>query len=146
MQNEYLKLDLLFDSMTNQEKEYAIKNQLPYFFSKAYLFLKLGTEKYRLNDYLKQPSAEISAEELAIITLGCKQIIEGKGLFSYKPFMHLDVSGFSLLMHFFHFKSESRNTTHNVEFEGIKGVLDCINFVHLIDSRKARLFNFCKYT
>lgn len=145
MNNEFLKLDLLFDKMSDQEQEYAIENQLPYFFSKANLFLKIGPEKYRINDYFKQPSIENSDEELALLTLGCSQVIDGKGLFSNNPFMNLGVAGFSLLMRLFHFKPESRKTQHNIEFEGKRGALDCITFIHLVDNRKATLFNFCFY-
>jgi hypothetical protein len=145
MKNEFIQLDLIFDKMNDQEQEYAIENQLPYFFTKANLFLKIGPDKYRINDYFNQPSIENSDDQLALLVLGCSQIVEGKGLFKNNPFMNLDVSGFSLLMRLFHFKTESRTTEHNIEFEEKKGALDCITFIHLIDNRKATLFNFCIY-
>jgi hypothetical protein len=145
MKNELLKLDLLFDSMSEQEQELAIENQLPYFFSKANLFLKMGHEKYRLADYFKRPPAETSNEELEILKVGCEQVIEGKGLFSSNPFVNIDVAGFSSLMRLFHFKAVTRKTKHLIEFEEKKGALDCITFIHIVDNRKTTLFNFCEY-
>jgi hypothetical protein len=145
MKDELIKLDLILDKLTEQEQEYALENQLPYFFSKANLFLKIGYEKYRLGDYYKQPPADATNKELELLKSGCQQVIEGKGLFSNNPFVNLDVSGFSSLLRLFHFKEESRKTKHKVEFDSKRGALDCITFVHVISKQKTTLFNFCEY-
>lgn len=145
MNNEFLKLDLLFDSMSEEEQMFAIDNLLPYFFTKANLYLKKGPEKYRIDDYFNQPPTESTNNELALLKLGCEQVLEGKGLFKNNPFVNLDVAGFNSLMRLFHFETESRKTKHKIEIEEKKGALDCITFIHLVDNRKTTLYNFCEY-
>jgi hypothetical protein len=145
MMNELKELDLFLNNMTQKDRDYALANHFAYFFSKARLFLKIGPKKYRMLDFFEQPSDKNSVEELEVLTLGCTQIMEGRGFSEERPFVNLDVFGFSLLMSMFHFERDSRTSKYGVEIEGKTGVLDCITVIHQVDGKKATLFNFCAF-
>ena len=144
MKNEE-KLDLILDKLNEEEQIELIENQFIYLFSKAELFLRLGPEKYRKADFFKLPPLDSTLEELEILKLGCIQITDGKGFSESSPLTGIDVSGLNQLMRLFHFEVESRSTNYQYTFNGIKGILDCIIFKHVMDGRKAKIFNLCNY-
>jgi hypothetical protein len=45
--NNEKKLDLILDKLNKEQQIQLIENQFTYLFSKAELFLRLGSEKYR---------------------------------------------------------------------------------------------------
>ncbi len=137
------KLEQLFSKMSEAEQEYCIQNQLPYILTKAELFLKIGADNYRKEDFFHEPSARADAEDLEAIRLGCEQIMEGRGFSDDKPLLNLGVSGFYRLMELFHFDYESRKTKYALHVDEQKGALDIITFTHRMDDRKTTLFNFC---
>ncbi len=139
------KLDLIFDKLNDEEQIELIENQFIYLFTKAELFLRLGAEKYRKADFFLKPSLDSTLEELEKLKLGCIQITEGKGFSEVTPLTDMDVSGMYQLMRLFHFEVESRSTNYQYTFNGIKGILDCIIFKHVMDGRKAKIFNLCNY-
>jgi len=137
------KLDQLFSEMSEAEQAYCMQNQFPYILSKADLYLKFGTEKYRKMDFFHEPSARADAEDLEAIRLGCEQIMQGRGFTAEKPFLNIGVSGFYRLMELFHFDYESRETKYAFHVGEQRGALDIITFTHRMDDRKATMFNFC---
>lgn len=139
------RLDKIMSAMSDQESEVALNNHLPYIFTKAEMFMRMGAEKYRKGDFFKQPDADYTPEDIDILKTGCKQILDGKGFSKDKPLKGLGVFGFSGLMLLFHFEKESRVTDHSFEMEGKRGALDAITFRHLMDERRATLYNFCEY-
>ena len=141
---ELKSLDEVMDAMSEEHQLQALDNQFPYLFTKAELFLKVGPEIYRKEDFFGQPKTTDS-EELEMIKNGCIQLCHGKGLSAENPFTDLDVSGFNNLMRLFHFESESRKTRHGITINGQRGALDCITFKHAMDGRTATYFNFCVY-
>jgi hypothetical protein len=142
--NELKSLDEVMDTMSEEHQLQALDNQFPYLFTKAEVFLKVGPEVYRKEDFFGQPKTTDS-EELEMIKNGCFQLCHGKGLSAENPFTDLDVSGFNYLMRLFHFESESRKTRHGITINGQRGALDCITFKHVMDGRTATYFNFCVY-
>ena len=144
-ENSNLKsLDEVMDAMSEEMQLFALDNQFPYLFTKAELFLQLGADVYRKEDYFHQPRTT-DPEELDVLKNGCIQLCHGKGLTVEDPFTDLDVSGFNNLMRLFHFESESRKTRHGITINGQRGALDCITFKHAMDGRTATYFNFCVY-
>jgi hypothetical protein len=140
------KFDDLMDSFSTEKQEAMLNNQFPYIFSKADQFLQLGADAYREEDFFKQPPNKMSEEDLEILQLACKQIIEGKGFDKNNPLTGLGVSGFYDVMRLFHFKSKSRKTFYQFQQGEEKGALDCITFQHRVDGREATLYNFCPFT
>jgi hypothetical protein len=136
-------LDKIFNQFSEKEKNLADTNRFVYIFSKAWLYTKLGPEKYRKDDGLNQPP--IDFEDLEILSSGCRQVLEGFGLTIEKPFTELDVLGFSALFRLFHFKNIQRECKHGFKFEDKIGALDCITFQHVVDGSKVVYYNFCEY-
>ena len=141
--NNEKKLDLILDKLNKEQQIHLIENQFIYLFSKAELFLRLGPEKYRKADFFKLPPLDSTLEELEILKLGCVQITDGKGFSESSPLTGIDVSGLNLLMRLFHFELESRSTNYQYSFNDLEGILDCITFKHIVDGRKATIFNLC---
>jgi hypothetical protein len=137
------KIEKVLSLMNNDEQEYCIRNHFPYIFTKAELYLKIGPDNYRKEDFFEQPPLNLDTVDMESIRNGCEQIIEGRG-FDYKtPLQGLGVSGFYRLMELFHFQFESRKTKYSFIYEEEKGALDIMTFTHQMDDRKATLFHFC---
>lgn len=146
MDNLTQQLDLIMNKKSDAENQILLDNQFPYIFTKAFRYLKIGPEKYRKQDFFKQPPIDLDSEELEVLTSGCKQILQGIGFSESEPFTNLDVSGFYNLMRLFHFQYTDRTTKHSFVLNNKKGILDCISFKHYVDdNRTCVLYNFCCY-
>lgn len=144
-QNDSQKtLDEVMDAMSEELQSTAIDNQFPYMFSKAKLYLRIGADKYKKDDFFGQPSTSDS-DVLELIKTGCFQLCQGKGLCAEDPFTGLGVSGFSNLLALFHFRHVSRQTKHGHVINDQRGALDCITFKHEMDGRTATYYNFCSH-
>jgi hypothetical protein len=143
MENLDEQLNAIMDEKSDAENEILLDNQFPYLFYKAFLYLKIGPEKYRKDDFFKQPLEGSTQEELDFLTTGCNQIIQGFGFFKNEPFTGLSVSAFYSLMRLFHFQYLNKTTKYNFNLNDQKGILDCIMFKHAIDGRTCTLYNFC---
>ena len=137
------KIESILSLMNSDEQEYCILNQFPYIFTKAELYLKIGPDKYRKEDFFQQPPLNLDTVDMESIRYGCEQIIEGRGFNYTTPLQGLGVSGFYRLMELFHFQFESRKTKYSFKYEEEKGALDIMTFTHQMDDRKATLFHFC---
>jgi len=146
MEEKQDKLDILFDTMDLKTIDLAIENRFSYIFSKAELFLRLGVEKYRNDDFFKQPPENLSEEEIDILKAGCEQILIAKGLTEENPFMYLDVSGINAMMRMFHFDFFQRSTKYKVVIDGKQGCLDKITFKHIVDNSEITYYNFCSFS
>ncbi len=141
------EISKVLQSMSEEDRSYAINNQFAYIYSKAYLFLKMGMDLYFRHDFfLIRKSFTYNNEDLLeVLQSGCKQIVEGRGFSANNPLVDLDVFGFSDLMRLFHFSKGARKSnalTHN----GENGILDQITFEHFMEEKRiATLFNFVTY-
>lgn len=145
MKNQLETLDEVISKFTEEEKKLMNENRFPYIFSKAWVYLKMGPEKYRKSDSFSQPPLDFDDEDLEILANGCKQALEGIGLTKENPFSELDVMGFSALFRLFHFQKFDRKTHHNVIFKDKKGAIDVITFQHVVDGGQVVYYNFCQY-
>ena len=137
------KMQEVMDNMTPEYLSLAEDNQFVYLFSKAFLFLKMGPEAYRNQDFFNQPSEDIDAEELELINNGCRQILAGRGFSTDQPLTGLGISGFYALMDLFHFKLRRQSIAGRME--GRRGMLDRMEMQHVMDERLSVLFNFVAY-
>jgi hypothetical protein len=137
------KIEKVFSLMNRDHQEYCILNQFPYIFTKAELYIKIGPDNYRKEDFFQQPPLKLDTTDMESIRYGCEQIIEGRGFDHKTPLYGLGVSGFYRLMELFHFQFESRKTKYSFIHEEEKGALDIMTFTHQMDDRKATLFHFC---
>ncbi|GDX50272.1 hypothetical protein LBMAG26_11310 [Bacteroidota bacterium] len=137
------KIEKVLSLMNSDDQEYCILNQFPYIFTKAELYLKIGPDNYRKEDFFQQPPLNVAIKDMESIRYGCEQIVEGRGFNLSTPLQGLGVSGFYRLMELFHFQFESRKTKYSFIYEEEKGALDIMTFTHQMDDRKATLFHFC---
>ncbi len=107
------------------------------------MYLKLGPDNYRKEDFFQQPPLNVATKDMESIRYGCEQIIEGRGFDHKTPLQGFGVSGFYRLMELFHFQFESRKTKYSFKYEEEKGALDILTFAHQVDDGKATLFHFC---
>ena len=137
------KIEKVLSLMNSDDQEYCILNQFPYIFTKAELYLQIGPESYRKEDFFQQPPLKLDMTDMESIRYGCEQIVEGRGFNISRPLQGLGVSGFYRLMELFHFQFESRKTKYSFMYEEEEGALDIMTFTHKMDDRKAKLFHFC---
>ena len=69
------KLEKLFEKLSEEDKDLALQNRLPYIFNKASYFIKQGPKLYSENDALKMPDDSFSNEDLENLKIGCNQLI-----------------------------------------------------------------------
>jgi hypothetical protein len=108
------------------------------------LFLKFGKEKYRKLDFFNEPNELLSDEQIELVIQGCKQVLDGRGFISEKPFENLGVTGFYALMRLFHFEPISRKSKI-IQLMDTNDVLDEITFKHIIEDSEVTYFNYCSY-
>jgi hypothetical protein len=143
--NQKEALIKVINQFSQEEKSVVESNRYGYIFSKAWLYSKLGPEKYRKNDAFNQPPSDFDKVDLEIIAHGCRQVLEGIGMTKEKPFTGLNVMGFSALFRMFHFQNVERQCKHGFMLNGKSGALDCITFQHLMDGSQVVYYNFCEY-
>ena len=64
-------LNRAINQFSEEEKILILPNRFAYIFSKAWLYMKLGPEKYRKTDAFNQPPSDLDKEDLEIIANGC---------------------------------------------------------------------------
>ena len=143
--SSFVALNKVIDQFSDEENNLVDSSRFPYIFTKAWLYLELGPEKYREDDAFNQPPADFYEEDLQILANGCKQVLEGIGLTSEKPFTNLDVMGFNALFRLFHFQNVRRKCKHGFIYKDKRGALDCITFEHIMDGSEIVYYNFCEY-
>ncbi len=109
-----------------------------YLHFKAFAFLAVGLDDYRLNDALHFPPEALPASRLDAIQRGCKQIVQFRGASVERPLEDIGVDGFYALLRLFHFEHMGHKTLAT-ELPGV--VLDEMQMKHLVDSREITLYN-----
>lgn len=120
--------------------EIAEQNQFYYIYAKAEMYLKMGPDAYRKGDFFQMPDIDLPQDLLDLIEIGCKQILEGKGLTKDNPFTGLGISGFYRLFELFHFDRLSRNSYY-LEKEENGGIIDEITFQHVMNKNEGTYYN-----
>lgn len=143
--NNTERIEKLLSLMNPEDQEYSIANEFPYIFTKAEIYLSIGPENYRKEDFFNQPPASLPNADMEAIRIGCEQILEGRGFNHKNPLVGLGVSGFYRLMELFHFQFKKRKTQYSFTNNGSKGALDIMTFHHRMDDRKVTLFHFCPH-
>lgn len=136
MKKENEKIIAIYNNLSLEEKRLFDKNKYIYIYTKSDLYLKIGSKKYRQNDYFQMPNHTLVDDDLMLIADGCKQILEGIGLTPRKPFLNLGIIGFNRLFELFHFevlKVETKTTP--------KGYLDKMILKHLVNDDIVEYYN-----
>ena len=91
-----------FDKMPKERRMLAKENSYAYIFTKAAIFLTVGVEKYRYDDYFHQPSEDM---DIPLLISGCNQIVyKCNGLTTETCIYDLPEPDFINLMQLFHFE------------------------------------------
>lgn len=133
-------MDEVMDGMSEELEEMAMVNRFPYFFSKAYTFLKRGPDAYRSQDAFGEPSTDLDAEDLALIESGCRQMMEGRGLTPEDPLRGLGIHGFYALFRLFHFSLVRQSA-----MPGEEGIIDRMRMRHMVDGGEVVYYNLVQY-
>jgi hypothetical protein len=109
---------------------------------KANRFLEIGYKAYTKTDAFSQPGEELTSEVVAMLTSGCEQIRDQKGLSKEQPFEGLGIGGFYQLMRMFHFKPIQQE----IGQIGKDFIIDKILFEHQVagEIQRVELFNKVK--
>lgn len=135
---KYLNLYDSFDSITKEKTDH---NRFSYVYSKAYLLLEMGLEKFIKNDFFKLGhDYDWTTEEISNIEYACKQILEGKGLTESNPLQNIGITAFYQVFQLFHFDDVFR-TTKRFKIENKIKFLDIIEFEHIVDSSRVTYCN-----
>lgn len=135
------RLDLIWDSLSEEERKLYTDSRFPYIITKAHLYLRIGPDKYRNQDFFHMPDQEWNDDELELIADGCRQILEGRGFDAGKPLTGLGVEGFSKLFHLFHFEIIGRETSS----PGTGKFLDKMIFRHVMEGGEVTWYNLVEY-
>lgn len=134
-------LDELMDELNEEESDLFINNKFPYILTKAYYYLRDGSEKYGSTDAFNLPNESWSKSDLDEMESGCKQIVSGKGFRKEYPLENLSIRGCYLLFKLFHFKSVKQKATKMDN----GNMLDEIEFEHVMDGTKVIYYNEISY-
>jgi len=111
-----------------------------YMQEKARRFLEVGYLVYTREDAFKLPGKDLKVAKIILLTLGCKQIMENRGLTKENPFVGLQIKGFYDLMRMFHFIPLQQQTSMIEE----NFIIDKITFQHRVMGEKERIVLFNK--
>jgi hypothetical protein len=131
------------EAMPRDYRETAEENGYVYLHTKAYLYVQMGPDVYRKQDYFKLPAVDSDPADLAAIESGCRQILAGDGFSAARPFKGLGISGFYRLLELFHF-SRVRQSIGGKALSG-KGFIDQMFMRHAVDERHIILYNEVLY-
>ena len=127
-------LDKLMDAWSDELQLLALDAMFPYIYTKAANYLEIGPVLYRESDAFKQPKSQ-DPIILEGLKKGCMQIIEGKGFSKEAPIEKISVAASYALMEMFHFRFMTRKSSYFVFIAEQKGVIDHMNFSHLIQKQ-----------
>ena len=127
-------LDKLMDAWSDELQLLALDAMFPYIYTKASNYLEIGSVLYRESDAFKQPKSQ-DPIILEGLKKGCMQIIEGKGFSKEAPIEKISVAASYALMEMFHFRFVSRKSSYGAFLGAQKGVIDHMNFEHLMQKQ-----------
>ena len=121
-------------------------NEIPNAFSYVYIqvkakhFLDVGYMEYTKDDAFHQPGQNLTTGELFLLTSGCEQIADDRGLTIENPFEGLGIKGFYSLMRMFHFRSIQQEAN----FTDDDFIIDKITFQHRVTGEMLQIVLFNK--
>ena len=131
------KLQKLLNKMPEEDTAILTENRFPYIFTKSFYFLQDKAELYSQNDAFGLPDETFSSQDLENITIGCKQILEGKGFRKEFPLEDIGIRACHKLFEMFHFKFiNQRAYTSNKD-----GFKDEMTFEHVVDKSTIKCYN-----
>lgn len=136
MENISEQLETLINQFSDEDTKLCLENRFPYLYTKAYYFNRDGPESYASSDAFNLPDISFSSEDIELLKLGCKQILEGKGFSSKNPFRNLGIRGCHKLFELFHFKFTNQQVTKVPD-----GMLDNMTFKHVVDNKGITYYN-----
>ncbi len=107
---------------------------------KAKRFLDVGYMEYTKDDFFHQPGENLTTGELSLLTSGCEQIADDRGLTIENPFEGLGIKGFYSLMRMFHFRSIQQEAN----FTDDDFIIDKITFQHRVTGEMQQIVLFNK--
>ena len=130
------QLETLINQFSDEDTKLCLENRFSYLYTKAYYFNRDGPESYATSDAFNLPDSSFSIEDIELLKLGCKQILEGKGFSSKNPFRNLGIRGCHKLFELFHFKFTNQQVTKVPD-----GMLDNMTFKHVVDNKEITYYN-----
>ncbi len=127
-------LDTLMDPWSDEIQLLALDAMFPYIHTKAANYLEIGPVLYSESDAFEQPKSQ-DPQILEELKKGCLQIIDGKGFSKEAPIEKISVAASYALMEMFHFRFVSRKSSYGVFLGAQKGVIDHMNFEHLMQKQ-----------
>ena len=127
-------LDTLMDAWPDDLQLLALDAMFPYIYTKAASYLEIGPVLYSESDAFEQPKSQ-DPQILEELKKGCLQIIEGKGFSQEAPIEKISVAASYALMEMFHFRFVSRKSSYGAFLGAQKGVIDHMNFEHLMQKQ-----------
>jgi len=127
-------LDKLMDAWSDELQLLALDAMFPYIYTKAANYLEVGPVLYSESDAFEQPKSQ-DQQILDELKKGCLQIIEGKGFSKEAPIEKISVAASYALMEMFHFRFVSRKSSYGAFLGAQKGVIDHMNFEHLMQKQ-----------
>jgi hypothetical protein len=131
------KLQELLNTMSEEDTAILTENRFPYIFTKAFYFLQNKPDFYSQNDAFGLPDETFSSQDLKNITIGCEQILEGKGFRTEFPFENIGIRGCHKLFELFHFKFVNQRA-YSSDRGGFK---DVMTFEHAVDKSVIKCYN-----
>ena len=131
------KLQELLNTMSEEDTAILTENRFPYIFTKAFYFIQDNPELYSQKDAFGLPDESYSSQDLKNITIGCKQILEGKGFRKEFPFENICIRVCHKLFELFHFKFVNQRT-YSSNRDGFK---DVMTFEHVVDKSEIKFYN-----
>jgi hypothetical protein len=134
-------LDTLMDAWSDELQLLALDAMFPYIYTKAANYLEIGPVLYSESDAFEQPKSQ-DPQILEELKKGCLQIIEGKGFSQEAPIEKISVAASYALMAMFHFRFISRKPSYGTFLGAQKGVIDHMNFEHLMQKQMVTWYFF----
>jgi hypothetical protein len=134
-----------FDSPT--PKTHTMNEQYPkncpeytpgfaYVRTKALLYLKIGSDHYRKDDYFDKPDTSWGRDILELVQSGCEQLANCHGYSQERPMKGLGIDGFYKLIELLHFSRRKVDSSYHDGF-----VIDKMTLEHAVTGKELILFN-----
>lgn len=133
----------VMDGMSPDYLAVAEENEFVYLFTKSFLYLRMGPDAYRRQDFFNRPAADTDPSEFGLIEDGCRQLLAGIGFTPDRPLTGLGISGFYALLDMFHFKLRRQSIAGRLQ--GRPGMLDRMEMEHVMNGNTCVLFNAVEY-
>jgi len=126
-----------------KEEQLIAENFYEYIRTKAKKFIDVKFIKYREKDAFNKPDGNMTKEMLIQYIMGCKQVIEYKGMTPETAFEGLGIPGFYRLMELFHYEVVKQQIAR---IEPGIGILDEMHMEHVVTGQKMKLYNLVSST